>query len=553
MSTRVNEEDPPAPARAQEPRGVSGAPTFVYRKGLLHCEGVSLEDLYRAVGPAYAYSARRLRENAQRTLKAFARAETLVAYAVKANTNPALLRLFYELGLGFETSSGAELAIALEAGAAPAHVVVNGNARSESELEQVAASGAYLVSVDSAEEAQRLEAAAARLASAGRLRAPVRAALRFNPDIDPHVHPDLATGIGESKFGVPPDIVIDWYAHPERTPHLKWVGLHVHVGSQVLEVDPLLDTLGECVDLIERVRALGASLSVLNLGGGFGIDYDGKGGLALERFADAACLVAAGQGLRLVVEPGRYLVADACAIVGRVLFVKRTGRTFAVTELAMNDLIRPTLYDAYHEIVPVRQPPALGAGGTSGALMDVVGPICESGDYLAKGRRLPALAPGELIAVTGAGAYGYTMASNYNGRGRLPEALVDGERVRLIRRGETWKDIVRLATDLSVDLTSARVQEVEEPARPRAASPKRETSGRETAGRETAARETAARETVTRSGHWKPPEARPASSVAAAIAEGLRSRRRGGPAKDSSGSKTGARATKKGSSTKSKR
>jgi diaminopimelate decarboxylase len=447
----------PAPRVA---RGVPGAPTFAYRERSLHCEEIAVQDLYRAVGPAYVYSARRLRENAQRTLKAFARAETLVAYAVKANTNPALLRLFYQLGLGFEVSSAAELSIALATGAAPAHLVVNGSARTDEELLEVAASGAYLVSVDSEAEAARLEQAATRLTRAGRLHAPVRAALRVNPDIDAHVHPDLATGIAESKFGLPPDLVADWYTHPERAPHLQWVGLHVHVGSQILDAAPLLDTLGECVDLIERIRSLGVPLSVLDLGGGFGVDYDGKESLAFERFADAACLVAASQGLRLVIEPGRYLVADACAMVGQVLSVKRTGRTFLVTELGMNDLIRPTLYDAHHEVVPVREPVPVSGGGAPGEKVDVVGPVCESGDYLARDRWLPPIAPGDLIAVTGAGAYGYSMASNYNGRGRLAEVLVDGDSARLIRQRESWRDIVRMASDLAVRVEPGAAEEI---------------------------------------------------------------------------------------------
>jgi diaminopimelate decarboxylase len=492
-------------ARILEPRAARvtpGAPTFAYREGALHCEDVALEPLYRAVGPAYVYSARRLEENAQRVLKAFARSETLVAYAVKANANPALLRILYELGLGFEVSSAAELAIALATGASPDRIVMSGSARGDEELRETALSGAHLISVDSEAEAARLEQAAARLTRAGQLRAPLRATLRVNPDIDPGVHPDLATGGADSKFGLPPDLVVDWYAHPERTPHLEWVGLHVHVGSQVLNVDPLLATLGECVDLIERIRSLGQRVTVLDLGGGFGVDYDGKGGLGFERFADAACLVAANQRLRLVVEPGRFLVADTCALVGRVLSVKRTARTFVVTELAMNDLIRPTLYDAHHEVVPVREPVSLAAGGAPGEKVDVVGPVCESGDYLARDRWLPPVAPGDLLAVTGAGAYGYAMASNYNGRGRLAEVLVDGAGARLIRQREGWRDLVRLASDVAISLEAG-------------AGPRAE---------ELAAAENAAGAPPRA---WVPATGGAARTMAAAIAQGLHQRRRG--------------------------
>jgi diaminopimelate decarboxylase len=506
VSTGVTGGPQARTAEAGAGRGVAGAPTFAYRDRALCCEDLPLETLYRAVGPAYVYSARRLRDNAERVRRAFARVQTLVAYAVKANSNPAILRLFYERGLGFEVGSPAELSIALATGAAPAHLVVSGSARTDEELAQVAGCGAYLVSVDSEAEAARLEQAAARAARSGRLTSPVRAALRVNPDVDAGGHPDLATGTADSKFGLPADLVVDWYVHPERAPHLRWVGLHVHVGSQILDVGPLLDTLGECVDLVERLRSAGVGLEVLDLGGGFGVDYDGRGGLPFERFADAACLVAANQGLRLVVEPGRFLVADAGALVGQVLSVKRTGRTFVVTELGMNDLVRPALYGAHHEVVPTREPVPLAQGGAPGEKADVVGPVCEGGDYLARDRWLPPVAPGDLIAVTGAGAYGYSMASNYNSRGRLAEVLVDGGHARLIREREGWRDLVRLASDLAV--------EVQPPAAAGAAAV---TSGVAEAAGEA------------RSAHsWVSDKGGVTRAMATAIAQGLHRKRHGG-------------------------
>ncbi len=511
MSTGVTGGPQARTAELGAARGVAGAPTFAYRNRTLCCEDLPVEALYRSVGPLYVYSAQRLRDNAERVRRAFARVQTLVAYAVKANTNPAILRLFYECGLGFEVSSAAELSIALAIGAAPAHLVVNGSARNDEELAQAAGCGAYLVSVDSEAEAARLEQAAARAARTGKLTAPVRAALRVNPDIDANVHPDLATGLADSKFGLPPDLVVDWYVHPERTPHLRWVGLHVHVGSHILDVGPLLDTLGECVDLVERLRSAGVPLELLDLGGGFGIDYDGRGGLPFERFADAACLVAANQRLRLVVEPGRFLVADAGALVGQVLSVKRTGRTFVVTELGMNDLVRPVLYGAHHEIVPVREPVPLAQGGAPGEKTDVVGPVCESGDYLARDRWLPPVAPGDLLAVTGAGAYGYSMASNYNGRGRLAEALVDGAQARLIREREGWRDLVRLASDLAIEVRPLATQ---------AAQPGE--GGGAAAGLEEAAG-------AARSVHsWVPATGGVTRVMAAAISQGLHRKRHGG-------------------------
>jgi diaminopimelate decarboxylase len=436
-------------------RGLPGAPTFTYRDGLLHCEDVALEELYGHVGPAYVYSVRRLRENAERLRRAFARSQALVAYAVKANSNPAIIRLFRDAGLGAEVGSGAELELARSCGVPAERIVVGGNVRSEEELERIIAARPALVSVDSEAEALRLEAFAAAAADAGALPAPIRVAARVNPDIPVDVHPDLATGMAESKFGMPPERVLALCAHREHTPHLAWVGLHVHVGSQILDTDPLLETLSASVELVERLQGAGVPIEMLNLGGGFGIDYEGHGALALERFADAANLVAGNLRVRLVVEPGRYLVADSCALLGRVLAVKKMARTFVVTDLGMNDLIRPALYDAVHAIAPVREPAPQAAGGDAGEVVDVVGPVCESGDHMARGRRLPKLRPDDLLVVTGAGAYGYSMASNYNGRGRLPEVLVDGDQARIIRYGESWRDIVRLATDVQLPLSGS--------------------------------------------------------------------------------------------------
>jgi diaminopimelate decarboxylase len=488
-------------------RGLPGAPTFEYRDGILCCEEVPVERIYRAVGPAYIYSSERLAANARRLLKAFARANSLICFAVKSNSNPALFRLFHEFGLGLEVSSGAELSLALAGSVDPSKLVIGGNGRTDTELRQFAASGAHLVSVDSDEEILRLEEAAARLQSQGRLSGPVRAAIRINPDIDARVHRQLATGNADSKFGLPPERSLEWYLRPEKTPHLTWAGLHVHIGSQILDVEPLIDSLRQCADFVDRARAAGSPVNVLNIGGGLGVDYIGKGGLALERYADAACLVANNLGMRLVVEPGRYLVADACALVGQVLYVKRTRRSFVFSELAMNDLMRPAFYGAHHEIVPSRQNRATAPGEAAEEVVDVVGPICEGGDFLARDRRLPRLSPGVIIAVTGAGAYGYTMASNYNGRGRLPEVLVNGSRVKLIRRAENWKDMARLVSDEDLDLTTTPVTAEAGTATPSAGSPR-------------SPRGAPSRRPV-------PPVRSTSSSIAAGVAEGLRRRRKG--------------------------
>jgi diaminopimelate decarboxylase len=449
------DEDAGMSKRPGTSSGLPGAPTFTYRNGQLHCEDVSIEELYGLVGPAYVYSARRLRENAERLRRAFARSNALVAYAIKANSNPTILRLFRDLGLGAEVGSGAELEIARSCGIPADRILVGGNVRSEDELDRILLARPALVSVDSEAEALRLEMFAAAAAKAGSLPAKVRVAARVNPDISVDVHPDLATGIAESKFGMPPERVLALCAHREHTPHLEWVGLHVHIGSQILDSAPLLETLSASVELVERLQAAGVPIQMLNLGGGFGIDYEGHSSLALGRFADGVNLVAGNLGVRPVIEPGRYLVGDACALAGRVLATKKMVRTFVVTDLGMNDLIRPALYDAVHTIAPVREPASQAAGGDAGEVVDVVGPVCESGDHMARARRLPKMRPDDLLVVTGAGAYGYSMASNYNGRGRLPEVLVDGGEARLIRYAEGWRDLVRLAAEAALPVSSA--------------------------------------------------------------------------------------------------
>ncbi|MGH7726157.1 MAG: diaminopimelate decarboxylase [Candidatus Eiseniibacteriota bacterium] len=412
---------------------------FRYVEGRLSASGVALEDVLARVGSAYVYDAARFDENALALTRAFPASGARVCYAVKANTNPSLLRRARTHGLGAEVSSAGELVLALEAGFDPAHLVLNGNGKTAAELDQAVAAGIGIVSVDSPAELARLDAIAERR---GRVQ---RVSLRVNPDVDPHTHPYIATGLRESKFGMTPIEALSACARTREVPHVRVAGLHVHIGSQLLDLAPLTAALDEAIEILDAGRAAGAPLELLDLGGGFGIDYEGRG--ATFPVAAYGKLVAdkiGARGLFALVEPGRYLVGDAGALVGRVLDVKRgPARTFVVLDIGMNDLLRPSLYDAFHRVLPLAEP----ARGREHITADVVGPICESGDTLARGRELPLLHPGDGVAILDAGAYGYTMSSNYNGRPRLPEVLVEDGGMRLVRRGETVADLARLAVD----------------------------------------------------------------------------------------------------------
>jgi diaminopimelate decarboxylase len=412
---------------------------FQYVDGRLSAAGVALADVLARAGSTWIYDGERIDAAGRALAAAFPAPGAGVRYAIKANSNPAVLARVRALGLGAEVASGGEMALALAAGFAPDCLVLNGNGKTDDELAAAVAAGIALVSADSPVELDRLERAAAR---AGRTQ---RALLRVNPDVDAHTHPYIATGLAETKFGMTPPEALAACARTADWPHVILAGLHVHIGSQILDLHPLEDALAETLRIVDAGRAAGAPLGVLDLGGGFGIDYAGDGAaFPLSSWGRAVCAAAAGRGLTALVEPGRYVVGDAGALVARVLDVKRApARTFVVLDVAMNDLLRPALYEAHHRIVPLAEP----RPGAAPLIADVVGPVCESGDTFARARALAPVEPGDGVAILDAGAYGYAMSSNYNGRARLPEVLVEGGRARLVRRGETVADLERLACD----------------------------------------------------------------------------------------------------------
>ena len=413
---------------------------FTYRAERLHCEAVALVSLVAEYGtPLYVYSAGAMRERLADFRAAFAEVTPLLAYSVKANGNLAVLRLLGQLGAGADIVSGGELFRARLAGIPGERIVFSGVGKTVTELAAALREGIYAFNVESVGELEALN----ELAVAMQVRAPI--ALRVNPDVrSPTPHHYTATGHGTTKFGIP---FREARALYRRAGELRglWVrGVDVHIGSQILEVEPYRQAVSRVLELIAELRADGHELEFLDLGGGFGVSYAEEAGPRPAEFAQVLLPPLREAGLRLVLEPGRYISGPAGALLTRILYVKNMGgKTYVITDAGMNDLLRPSHYSSYHRILPEqrhRDRPEL--------LVDVVGPICESGDFLALDRRLPRPEPGELLAVDTVGAYGFAMASTYNARPRPAEVLVDGESWRLVRRRESYHDLVQGEAEL---------------------------------------------------------------------------------------------------------
>ncbi len=405
--------------------------------GALALGGVALDRALAALrrqDPAaracWVYDAAALDARARRFVAAFGRLAPLVAFALKANALPALLARARAAGLGSEAGSLGELEIARRAGFAPSQRILNGNGRTPEEADWAAREGVALVNADHVGELDLLERAAAR--SDTRL----RVALRVNPGIDTPGHPYVATGGGEAKFGVGAGEALAAWAARARWPHLALDAVHLHVGSQLMETGPLAAAARVALGLVEESARRGAPLALVNLGGGFGIDPAGETEFPLERWATELAAMPGASALRWAFEPGRWLVAPVGVLLAEVLWIKRRdGRRFVVIAAGMNDLLRPALYGARHRIVPVR--PRAGAAEPA----CVVGPVCESADVFAEDASLPPLEPGDLVALLDAGAYGASMSSSYNGRGRLAELVADAGTLRRARAAETPADL----------------------------------------------------------------------------------------------------------------
>ncbi len=407
---------------------------FEYRGDTLYCDDVALADIAREAGtPAYVYSANAILARYQEYDQSFGDTPHQVCYAVKANSNLSVLRLLAEAGCGFDIVSGGELFRVLRAGGEAAKTVFSGVGKTTGEIEFALENGIHSFNSESEAELELIDALAALRNVLARV------ALRVNPDVDATTHPYISTGLSEHKFGVDIAGVEEIYERARRLGHLQLEGVSCHIGSQILDTAPMMEAFEKMVALVERLRQRGFPIATLDLGGGLGVPYQAKDKApGVGGFIHDMRQRIAGRGLKIVIEPGRSIVGEAGVLVTRVLYRKRNGRKeFVIVDAGMNDLIRPALYHSHHEIVPVRR---TGAGMV---VADVVGPVCESGDFLARDREVANVAPGDLMAVCTAGAYGFVAASNYNTRVRAAEVLVEGDHWRVVRSRETLEDLVR--------------------------------------------------------------------------------------------------------------
>jgi len=406
--------------------------TFQYRGGELYCEGVPLREVAESVGtPTYVYSKTAILNSFRAYDRAFASVPHMICYAMKANGNLAIVAALAREGAGVDVVSGGELFRALRAGVPPKRIIFAGVGKTREEMREALKADILMFSVESGAELRALDQAAQEMGA----RAPV--ALRVNPDVDPQTHKYIATGLKDSKFGIPVSGALEEYEAAARMPGLQVLGVQMHIGSQLTKTSPFADSVARIAAVVKQLRERRIEVQIVDVGGGLGIRYQDERPPSHEEYAATVLPALKELGVTVLVEPGRSIVGNAGALLTRTLYPKRTpSKRFLIVDAAMNDLLRPSLYESYHEIRPVRETP-----GPRHA-MDVVGPICESGDFLAKDRELPEVAAGDLLAVMSAGAYGFAMSSQYNARPRAAEVLVEAARFRIIRRRETYEDLI---------------------------------------------------------------------------------------------------------------
>jgi diaminopimelate decarboxylase len=406
---------------------------FEYRDRQLHCEGVPIDQIAEKVGtPFYLYSYNTLVRHFTVFDKAFEGIPHLVCYSAKANSNLALLRLFLNLGGGVDVVSGGELYRALKGGAAPQKIVYSGVGKQEDEIEYALKTGILMLNVESSQELQKINEVAGRL----KKRAPI--SIRVNPDIDPKTHPYISTGLKKNKFGI--DILRAPMAYrlASQLQNLEVVGIDCHLGSQIIEAEPFMEALRRLKGLVENLRKEGMEIRYLDLGGGLGITYEDEEPPHPIEYASNILEEIRGFDCTLILEPGRVIVGNAGVLITKVLYTKENEvKRFVIVDAGMNDLVRPSYYGSYHQILPVKEE------DREEIVADVVGPVCESSDFLAKDRKIQSLNPGELIAIMSAGAYGFSMSTNYNSRPRVAEVLVRDDQIFVIRQREKYEDLIR--------------------------------------------------------------------------------------------------------------
>jgi diaminopimelate decarboxylase len=407
---------------------------FHYHGDELFCEEAPIRQIVEQVGtPCYIYSHRTLIRHFHAFDQAFQAIPHIVAFAMKSNSNLAVLRLLAKEGSGADIVSGGELFRALKAGMAPNKIVFAGVGKSKEEIRYALKSDILMFNVESPGELQQINEVA------GAMGLHARVALRINPDIDPQTHPYISTGLKKSKFGIGEDRALEEFDTAGKLPHIEVVGVHSHIGSQLTRVTPFVDALKKTIGLIQTLQAKGIHIQYLNIGGGLGITYSDETPPHPRELAVAISPLLQTVSCHIIMEPGRSIVGNAGILVTKVLYNKDgANKRFIIVDAAMNDLLRPSLYDAHHDIQPVMKNESSVVN-----TVDVVGPICESGDFLAKDRKMPQSQPGDLLAVMSAGAYGFTMSSNYNSRPRVPEVLVKGKDIIVIRKRESYEDLIR--------------------------------------------------------------------------------------------------------------
>ena len=410
---------------------------FALQDGQLHAESVPLAEVARQLGtPCYVYSRAALEASLDEYLNELRGVDSLVCYAVKANSNLAVLDVFARRGAGFDIVSTGELKRALAAGADPQKIVFSGVGKSAEEMVFALQTGILCFNVESAPELERLNEVAGSLG----LMAPI--SLRVNPNVDPKTHPYISTGLKENKFGVAYEDALSIYRHAAALPHIKVTGIDCHIGSQLLDPSPFAEALDKILILVDQLAASSIALQHIDLGGGLGIRYQDETAPTVKSYLQPLLQKLKGRSLKILLEPGRRLVGNAGVLLTTVEFLKPGEvKNFAIVDAAMNDLARPALYDAWHDIVPVQPRNA------TSRRWEIVGPICESGDFLGHDRPL-AVEPGDLLAILSAGAYGMAMSSNYNTRPRVAEVMVDGNQVHLVRRRETVEELYALENRL---------------------------------------------------------------------------------------------------------
>jgi len=434
--------------------------SFRYRDGKLHCEDVDLIGVAEKFGtPLYVYSTETILDHYTRLDAALAPLDHLICYAVKANSNRAILKLLADAGAGFDIVSGGELYRVIAAGGDPARCTFAGVGKSREEIEFALEQGVYSFNVESEAELEYID----RIASVKNLRA--RIALRANPDVDPRTHEYVSTGSRENKFGIALDQLPVVYERAAKMRNIEIVGVQMHIGSQIIEAEPFASAIKKAAPIVRELKS-NYGIKFFSIGGGMGIIYrralesgSGKwwhdhGGepsaFSVRDYAEAIVPPLSDLGIRILVEPGRFLVGNAGVLLTRVRYIKHTAeKKFAIVDAGMNDLIRPALYQSYHEIVPVKEPiTSRSTSKNKTEKIDIVGPVCESGDFFALDREMPELHEEDLLAIMSAGAYGFVMASNYNSRPLPAEALVHGDKVSLVRRRQNWEDLFRDEVEL---------------------------------------------------------------------------------------------------------